>query len=86
MNNISASKVLSSIFDIIDIKLLSKFYPKRIAERTCQTPSGKLHSNVLDISINLERCKKISPIVDITDIRVILKSVLRKMTSKLQED
>ena len=82
MNNISASKVISPIYDIIDIKLLSTFYPKRNAEYTFKICSVKLGSNIVSISMKLEHFKMFSPIVEITNIKVIFKFCSKKNYQK----
>ena len=45
--NIIDSKVFSPIFDLIDVKLTSKFYPKWNTEWTYNNYSGKLGTHIL---------------------------------------
>ena len=85
LNNISESKVFSPIFDLIDVKLITNFYPKRNVELTFKNSSDKLVTYILITSISLECCETFSTIVDIIDIKLYSNFVSRKTISKFQE-
>ena len=71
-------KFFLAIFDLIDVKLKTNFYPKRKAELSYKNSSDCLGTHILFTKFSLEHYEIFLPIVDITDTKFYSNSVLKK--------